>query len=302
MPKVSIIIATHSRPNLLPRAVESALAAGNDVEVIVVDDASTDDTASVCRGLGNIKYIRVERNQRTAGARNIGILASTAPYIGFLDDDDWRLPGSLDKQVAILDANPDCGLVYGKYFFANQQGEIIDVPATPEDCLVGDLFEEILKGYVFGCLTAIFRKDCLFKVGMLDASMPGIDDWDMWLRIAELYPIMALKEPVAVWTRAEPKSGQGSSDRTKLFAPVADAYNRKWLKLPRAKKLLEENAVDKNYLIHEIAGRILHDMSTNSKGFKERCFKTYTAVKCQPRILREITFYKTLAKAFLQRT
>ncbi len=101
IPKVSVIIATHSRPHLLPRAVQSAFEAGTDVEVIVIDDASTDETAEVCKNLKGIKYIRVERNQRVAGARNLGILASTADFISFHDDDDVRVPGSLDKQLAI---------------------------------------------------------------------------------------------------------------------------------------------------------------------------------------------------------
>jgi len=74
MPRVSVIIPTHSRPHLLPRAVKSAWAAGRDVEVIVVDDASTDATAQVCHTLKGIKYIRLERNQGVAGARNVGIL------------------------------------------------------------------------------------------------------------------------------------------------------------------------------------------------------------------------------------
>jgi len=68
-PKASIIIATRSRPRLLPRAVKSAQAAGSNVEVVVVDDASTDETAEVCRGLSGITYVRAEHNQRVAGAR-----------------------------------------------------------------------------------------------------------------------------------------------------------------------------------------------------------------------------------------
>src|ERR1043165_2130661 len=107
MPRSSIIIATHSRSQLLPRAVESARAAGIDVEVIVIDDASTDETAAVCRTLKGIKYLRVERNQRVAGARNIGLVASKGEYLSFLDDDDTRLPGSLDLQVELLAQNPD---------------------------------------------------------------------------------------------------------------------------------------------------------------------------------------------------
>jgi glycosyltransferase involved in cell wall biosynthesis len=76
MPSVSIIIPTCNRPQLLPRAVESARAAGTDVEIIVVDDASHDETAAVCARLSGIKYIRLERNQGVAGARNVGILAA----------------------------------------------------------------------------------------------------------------------------------------------------------------------------------------------------------------------------------
>src|SRR5262245_29277812 len=125
MAKISVIIATHSRPKLLVRAVESAQRAGDSVEVIVVDDASTDETAGVCESLPGIRYVRVDRNQRVAGARNIGILNSAAEYVTFLDDDDCRLPGSLDEQTAVLDSNPDVGLVYGLALLANQQGEVI---------------------------------------------------------------------------------------------------------------------------------------------------------------------------------
>src|SRR5216684_5678821 len=96
MPGISVIIPTHSRPKLLPRAIESARAAGTDVEIIVVDDASADDTAAACRELADIKYVRLDRNQGVAGARNVGLLASTGDFIAFLDDDDLRLPGSLE--------------------------------------------------------------------------------------------------------------------------------------------------------------------------------------------------------------
>ena len=92
MPSVSIIIATCNRPQFLPGAVASARAAGTDVEIIVVDDASQDETAAVCAQLPGINYIRLERNQGVAGARNLGILASTAEFVAFLDDDDLRYP------------------------------------------------------------------------------------------------------------------------------------------------------------------------------------------------------------------
>src|SRR2546422_872849 len=113
MVKVSVIIPTFNRPHLLPRAAESALRAGRDVEVIVVDDASADRTASVCAALPDIKYVRLDRNQGVAGARNVGLLESTGDFVAFLDDDDLRLPYSLDHQLSLLEAVPDAGFVAG---------------------------------------------------------------------------------------------------------------------------------------------------------------------------------------------
>ncbi|HEV8169993.1 MAG TPA: glycosyltransferase family 2 protein, partial [Pyrinomonadaceae bacterium] len=144
MASVSVIIPTFDRPHLLPRAVESALRAGTDVEVIVVDDASTDATASVCANLQGIKYVRLDRNQGVAGARNVGILESTADFIAFLDDDDLRLPGSLDHQLSLFDSLPEAGFVGGGVLLGNQEC----IP-TGETALVraerGDLFWKILE-------------------------------------------------------------------------------------------------------------------------------------------------------------
>ena len=77
MPKASIIITTHNRPHLLPRAIASACASGKDVEVIVVDDASSDETASICQSTRGITYVRLDRNQGVAGARKTKYTAPT---------------------------------------------------------------------------------------------------------------------------------------------------------------------------------------------------------------------------------
>jgi glycosyltransferase involved in cell wall biosynthesis len=299
MPKVSIIIATHSRPNLLPRAVKSAFEAGSDVEVIVVDDASTDETAEVCQKLKDIKYIRVERNQRTAGARNIGILNSTAPYIGFLDDDDWRLPGVLDKQVCILDNNPEVGLVYGRYFFGDQSGKIINEPAFPPICPKGDIFHRLFEENMIGCLTAVFRKECLYRVGMLDPNYSGIDDWDLWIRIAELYPILAVEEPVAVWRKAEPGSGQGSSDAARLYLLAIKAFNKKWSKLPRIKeKIPVSSKSGKGF--HKIwADGIFYHAIHSPSNKLDKLYKVFEAIKIYPPYLSQLHFYKVVIKNIL---
>jgi hypothetical protein len=233
MPSVSVIIPTHNRPRLLPRAVESALAAGTDVEVIVVDDASEDETAEVCRKLSGVRVVRLERNQGVAGARNVGILASSSDYVAFLDDDDLRLPGSLDRQVALLRSRPEAGMAYGQALVADQAGAAVGRP-YPAQCPQGDVFWQLLRRNFIPCGSAVFRRSCLYRVGLLDEAAPGLDDWDLWIRIAELYAVAALEEPVSVWRKSSPDSGQGTSQAAALVARCRRQWLGRWARLPRA--------------------------------------------------------------------
>ena len=233
MPSVSVIIATHNRPRLLPCAVESAHAAGKDVEVVVVDDASTDETAAVCRELRGITYVRVERNRKVAGARNVGLLNSRGEYLTFLDDDDTRLKGSLDLQAAALAAAPEAGLVYGQALVADQGGRTTG-DFYPRRCPRGDVFWELLGQNFIPCGAALFRRSCLLRTGLLDETVPGTDDWDLWLRIASIYPVAATETPVMVWRRPTPFSGQGTSRAREMVRMIAGQSRRKWLGLPRA--------------------------------------------------------------------
>ena len=232
MPRSSIIIATHSRPQLLPRAVESARAAGTDVEVIVIDDASSDETADVCWALKGIKYLRVERNQRVAGARNIGLVASKGEYISFLDDDDTRLPGSLDLQIDLLAQNRDAALVYGQALYADEDRQVSD-ELYPLECPQGDIFWQLLTRNFIPCGSAVFRRSAIVSLGLLDETIPGLDDWDMWIRIAELYPVVALEQPVVTWRRSNVRSAQGTSDAASIVSQSIRKFKMDWMKLPR---------------------------------------------------------------------
>lgn len=232
-PKASIIITTKSRPQLLVRAVHSAQASGENVEVVVIDDASSDQTAEVCRGLAGINYVRIEHNQGVAAARNVGLVASSGDYVTFLDDDDVRLPGSLDEQVKLLAADKQAGLIYGQAIWGNQFGQPTN-QIYPQTCPQGDVFWSLLGQNFIPCGSAVFRRSCLNRVGLLDRSLPGLDDWDLWLRLAELYPIIALEEPVMIWRRSTPVSGQGTSYAADLVSQCVRQFRQSWLKLPRA--------------------------------------------------------------------
>ena len=233
MPRVSLIIPTFDRPHMLPRCVESARAAGASVEIIVVDDASTDETAEVCRGLGGITYVRLEHNQGVAGARNTGLLASTADYVAFLDDDDLRLPGSLDLQLALLEAEPEAAFVAGGVVLADQNLTPTGDVAVPH-AASGDVFWQVVElGVHLIPSSVVVRKSCLFEVGLFDPGIPGIDDWDMWARLAESRPAVLDERPVCVYRSPTPGSGQGSSALGRHML-AAIRHQSKLLTLPRA--------------------------------------------------------------------
>lgn len=233
MSLTSIIIPTYNRPDLLTRAVESALASGTNIEVIVVDDASTDATADVCGSLQGIKYVRSEHNQGVAGARNVGLLACSGKYVTFLDDDDVRLPNSLDEQVKLLEANKEAGLIFGQAILGDQ----LCAPTNdiyPLVCEQGDVFWSLLSQNFIPCGSVVFRRACLGRVGLLNDRIPGLDDWDLWVRIAEVYPVIVLEKPVMIWRRSTPVSGQGTSQAAYIVSRAARQFKRSWMKLSRA--------------------------------------------------------------------
>jgi GT2 family glycosyltransferase len=233
MPRVSIIIPTFDRPHLLSRAVESARLAGTGVEVIVVDDASSDSTAGLCANLQGIKYVRLDRNQGVAGARNIGLLESTAEFIAFLDDDDLRLSNSLDHQLSLFESLPEAGFVAGGVMLGDQEC----VP-TGKTALVraerGDLFWKILQLNVHLIPSSVVvRKSCFQEVGLFNRRLAGIDDWDMWARIAEQRPVLIDPAPVCIYRQPTPSSRQGSSSFAKHMRRACN-HQPKLLALPRA--------------------------------------------------------------------
>jgi GT2 family glycosyltransferase len=284
MARVSLIIPTFARPHLLPRAVESAFKSARDVEVIVVDDASRDETARVCASLPNIKYVRLDRNQGVAGARNVGVLESTGEFIAFLDDDDLRIAGSLDYQLSLFEEMPEAGFVAGGVRLADQ-----DCVPTGGNAFVrperGDLFWKILELSVHLIPgSVVVRKSCFRSVGLFNRRLAGIDDWDMWVRISELYPLLVDPQPVCVYRCATPASDQGSSALARhLHAAVK--HQARLLSLPRAQaaSLSQRRAVRKNTrrrVADTLTWRAAEELPRGAVSFAARNF--FTSVRLSP--------------------
>ena len=297
MVTTSVIIPTHDRPHLLPRAVESARAAGTNVEVIVVDDASSDGTANVCRELTGIKYIRLERNQGVAGARNVGILESTGKYVAFLDDDDRRLPGSLDTQAAVLDANPEAGFVCGAMIMADQQYEATGAVFLPSHS--GDVFWDLLElDFPVMPLSTLIRKDCFLRVGLLNQKLGGIDDWDLFTRIAEIYTGLVIEEPMGVYRQPTPSSAQGSSSQAAQLRRAA-RHQLQLLRLPRARRAAaSKRRAIRRRAINRIADTLLWNAAQHlPRGeFRAVCANILGALRLNPLRAARPGAYKKLAE------
>lgn len=284
MPRISVIIPTHNRPQLLPRAVESAFAAGTDVEVVVVDDASRDETAEVCKGLAGIKYVRIEQNQGVAGARNAGVLASSSEYIALLDDDDVRVAGSLDLQLARLHDEPDAALIYGQALI--DSADRLNHDRYPLVCPTGDVFWKLLTQNFIPSGSVVIRRSCLDRTGLFERSIPGIDDWDLWVRIASLFPVAAVDEPVMTWRKPSPNSDQGSARAVEMVAMCTKQFRQSWLRMPRA---AAASAADRRKLSRQfsqnMAGHLLWE-GLRSLSYRElmranRCL--FAALRFHPR-------------------
>ncbi|MGI8656138.1 MAG: glycosyltransferase family 2 protein [Pyrinomonadaceae bacterium] len=217
MPKVSVIIPTYNRVALLAQTVESAQMAGSDVEVIVVDDGSTDQTSEMCAALPGIRYIRLNRNQGNAYARNAGILLSEAEFIAFLDDDDLRLPGTIDLQVRALENAPEAAFVYGRVLIGDADHRLPTGEIAPDNCPQGDVFWELLAGNFIQMPSVIARRQSLVETGLFHSNIMGVEDWEMWLRLAEQFPVIAVDEAVAIYRKGSSLSGQLTSNRVKMF-------------------------------------------------------------------------------------
>ena len=199
-PTVSVVIPTYNRAHLVGRAIQSVLnQTYQDFELIIVDDASTDNTEEMVKSIDDerLRYIRHEENSGTSVApRNTGIKAARGEYIAFLDSDDEWLPQKLEKQIDKFNSvSSDVGLVCCGYACINgKTGETLREYMPTEG---GDVFRLIVERNIPGSPTVLIRKECFKKAGLFDTEFLSLQDWDMWIRIAKYYKFDFIPEVLA---------------------------------------------------------------------------------------------------------
>lgn len=197
MPNISVIIPTHNRADLLKAAIQSVLdQTYTDFELLVCDDASNDHTQDTVAGFSDprIVYRRYERNSGVIELRNNAVNSSSGEYIAFLDDDDEWLPEKLEKQVSVLDrSSPETGAVFtGAIFLDTKLGrERIVIPRHR-----GNIFKELLFNDFIVTSSLLVKKICFQKAGLFDHGFKSASDFDMWIRISELFEFDCIEEPL----------------------------------------------------------------------------------------------------------
>jgi glycosyltransferase involved in cell wall biosynthesis len=244
-PEVSVVIPTYNRGSLLSRAVLSALRQAHVVEVIVIDDGSTDSTAEVVRALEGERIVYLNNEVRVGGAaaRNVGIEHAKSEYVAFLDSDDEWLPGHISDSLALMADYGFRGVCSS--FFVERRGHrrpFLCAPIPEGQCLA----EYILNsgGGDARSSTFVFERDALSQV-LFDPTLKKHQDWDLAIRFSKLHRFGAKTTPSVVihLDHDDRMSGRNNPEATAVFmsryasevtaAAAARSYTRLMLKTLR---------------------------------------------------------------------
>jgi glycosyltransferase involved in cell wall biosynthesis len=228
-PAVSVIIPCYNQGQFLETAIDSALAQNyGDLEVIVINDGSTDETEQVAgryKGDPRVRLIKQE-NAGLPAARNRGIQESNGQFLNFLDSDDWLDPNIIRSLVSVLEKNPDVGFAYCDAQVVAAEGSSEDnfSVGKARQIVNGDIFNSLVLGGYFPCHTVLIRKSVLDKIGYFDETLGGNADYYLWLRAAAHgFRALYLDEKLAHYRR---HVGSMSLDRQHMEATQRAALEK----------------------------------------------------------------------------
>ena len=201
----TVIIPVRNRPVLVAQAIASLQAQTLAVdEILVIDDASTDETRTVVQALAaedpRIRLVALDKNGGASAARNVGLQQTRCDWVAFLDSDDSWMPEKHELQSQALAANPQAvGCFTGiRYQFADHYKDE-SPPAQVTLAMVRGI------NYLGSTSTAMVRRSTLMAVGGFDATLPSCQDWDLWLKLGRIGPFQIIQKPLISYSQADPK-------------------------------------------------------------------------------------------------
>ncbi|MGH7786049.1 MAG: glycosyltransferase family 2 protein [Candidatus Binatia bacterium] len=224
-PKVTVIIPAYNRERYIGEAVASVLAqTAGDLELLVVDDGSTDGTAAVVAGIADPRVRLLSgAHQGISAAMNRGVAAARGTYLARCDSDDMWLPDLLATLLPVLEATPGLAAASGR-------GETTDAGGRPTGRLLGTaprFRDDALCSLLwddFTCnIATVARRSCVEAIGGYDESLPANEDWDLWLRLARRAPIAWVDRVLA---HARSHDGNTTGLGSPLFRQTQESRER----------------------------------------------------------------------------
>ena len=217
MPNVSVIIPSYNCEAFIAETIDSVLhQTYRDFELIVVDDGSTDRTREIVAAYGDPVRLVSQANARVSAARNRGIEETRGAFICLLDHDDYWFPTKLERQLREFEDHPEAGVVCSSFlrWHPDQDGRFHD-PASFDPDAFPDGIDPDFSGWIYhqfllDCWmltsSAMFRAEVFQHCGVFDEALPFSEDWELWLRIAQVYPMIRLHRPTTLY-RQHPAQG-----------------------------------------------------------------------------------------------
>lgn len=223
-PRVSVVVATYNYGRFLADAVNSALRQTmHDLEVIVVDDGSTDDTPQVMRAFAADDRVRFQRGEHLGqpGAKNIGISLARGEFVAFLDADDEWLPEKLARQIPLFD-DPQVAVVYCRRIAMDEHGR--NVAATQRPCYRGEVVERIFLQNFICFSSSVVRRGVLEEAGRFDESIPLAIDYDLWLKISIKHRFDYVDEPLVRYRTGHANLSRRGMERIEIARGIMDRF------------------------------------------------------------------------------
>ena len=196
-PQVSVIIPTYNRGWILKEAIDSVLAQDyKDLELIVVDDGSTDNTFEILASYGNDIKVLFQENKGVSAARNRGITEASGQLIAFLDSDDLWLPRKLSTQIDFFNQMPDALICQTEEIWV-RNGIRVN-PKKRHKKPSGMIFEPSLELCLVSPSAVMTRRSLFDRVGEFDVTLSACEDYDLWLRISCRFPVHLIDTPLII--------------------------------------------------------------------------------------------------------
>lgn len=247
-PLVSVVMPVYNGAAFLAEAIESVLGQTHaSVELIVVDDGSTDASPQIIGRHGERLVAIRQNNAGVAAARNAGIAAARGEFVAFLDQDDWWLPEKLLKQLVLFQRDARVGLTYTAVtFYDDRVGRLVPdpYPDVRRQILSGNCYEPLLLNNPIVNSSVAVRRGVLLAVGGCDTHLAGntVQDYDLWLRVAKVCRFAHLPDPLTIYRL---HGDQGCHDHVAMFRETLGVLLKhrpeaEWLRCGAGRRRLAE--------------------------------------------------------------